>query len=165
VVAIKNKKQGLIDSMGNYVLAKRFEKIQPLSEGLAAIQKNNKWGYVNMASKEIIPCIYQTAGDFKNALAVVMKNGKVGFVNQVGKVVINFMYDEATNFNAFGQYWSLVTLSNKVGIINMNGVEIIPCEMDEIEKEDIHLLKIQKDSKMAYFDIISNLYLWKEEGF
>ena len=89
----------------------------------------------------------------------------IGFINQVGKVIINFMYDEATGFDAFGKYWSLVSVNNKAGVIEMNGAEIIPCEMDGIEMEDVHLLRMDKGSKMAYFNTSTNSYVWKEEGF
>jgi hypothetical protein len=161
-VAEKNKKQWLMDTTERYIAAKGFERIEPFSEGLAAIQKKGKWGYINAAEKIQIPCIYQSAGYFKNDLAKVTKKDQVGFINKKGKMMIDFMYDEATDFNAFGKNWSLVSRLGKVGIIDMMGNELIPCEMDEIKQEDTHLLRIEKDATVSYYDMQTANYLWKE---
>ena len=87
-----------------------------------------------------------------------------GFFQQ-GKIIIDFIYDEASDFGVFGRDWSLVTLNDKLGIIDRTGNEIIPSEMDDIQKEDSHLLKMEKDSKIAYYDLIKGAFLWKEVGF
>ena len=164
-VAEKKQMQGLIDTTGKYITAKNFERIDVFSEGLAAIQKKEKWGYLNSSAKVQIPYTYETAGYFKNNLARVTKKGKIGFINKEGKVVIDFLYDEATNFDMFERPWSLVTKNNKKGIIDEIGREIISCEMDDIKSEEMNLLKVEKKSKIAYFDMKKKSFLWKEEGF
>lgn len=165
VVTEKNKKQGLIDSLGKEIIPKNFDRIEPLSEGLAAIQKKGKWGYIDSTSKMKIPCTFQTAFSFKKGLARVSKKDRIGFINQKGKVMIDFAYQEATDFTAFGKDWSIVTRNNKLGIIDKDGVEIISCEADDIQKEDDHLLRIEKNSKIGYYDLLKGSYIWQEEGF
>ena len=164
VIAEKNNKQGLIDKTGKYLTAKDYERIEPFSEGYAAVQKKNKWGYMDDKMKLQIQYLYQSADEFNNGIAKVLdKNGKIGFINQKGKTVISFIFDGADKFiNGF----CLVEIENKKGIIDLSGALIIACELDKIAPYyGSSILKLEKNSKLAYYNLLSQGYLWKEEGY
>lgn len=163
VVAEKNKKQGLIDKTGKYVTSKDFNKIEPFSEDLAAVQHKDKWGYIDRKMKLQIQYKYLSAGNFIEGIAkVVDKSKKIGFINHSGKVAIDFLFDEAADFK---NGLCNVIIEDKMGIIDYTGTSIIPCELDAITPVNSTVLKLEKNSKMAYYNLLTREYFWKEEGF
>ncbi|MES2590406.1 MAG: WG repeat-containing protein [Bacteroidota bacterium] len=162
-VAEKNRKQGLIDKTGKYITPKDFNKIEPFSEDLAAVQRKDKWGYIDRKMKLQIQSKYLSAGNFIEGIAkVVDKSKKTGFINHSGKVAIDFLFDEAADFK---NGLCNVIIEDKMGIIDYTGTSIIPCELDAITPVNITVLKLEKNSKMAYYNILTREYFWKEEGF
>lgn len=162
-VAEKNKKQGLIDKKGKYVTTKNFDRIKPFSEGLAANQRKDKWGYIDEKAKVQIQYLYKSADEFINGIAKVTdKNGKIGFINRSGKTAINFLFDEA---DIFKNGLCTVLIDEKKGIIDASGVWILPCEFDSIIQINGSVLKLEKNSKIAYYNILNREYFWKEIGF
>ena len=78
-----------LDSEGNKLFNKQFEKVWKFSEGLAAVEQNDKWGYINTKGEVVIPCIYDSFGNFSEGLADVYQIGKGGaIINTQGKVIM-----------------------------------------------------------------------------
>lgn len=162
-VAEKNKKQGLINKAGKYVTPKDFVRIEPFHEGLAAAKKKEKWGYIDEKMKVQIPYNFSAANEFNNGMAKVAdKNGSIGFIDKSGKPLIDLQFDEAGTFK---NGWCTVVIDEKSGIIDPTGSWILPCELDVIAQVKGNILRLEKNSKLAYFNIHNRNYFWKEEGF
>ncbi len=87
------KKWGYIDSVGNFVIDRQFEKIGPFSEGLAAVTKDGKkWGYIDKSGKFEIEPTYLVAEPFSEGMAAVVttQNPSDGrkFIDKTGKIVL-----------------------------------------------------------------------------
>ena len=95
-------------------------------------------------------------------MAKVKKNDKVGFIDKAGKSVIGFNYDEAEDFK---NRLSVVTIDDKLGFIDNSGNTVIPCEWDTITNLTGSIIKVEKNKKIAYYNIKDLEYIWKEEGF
>jgi hypothetical protein len=163
VVAELNNKQHLINRKGKSINKTEYTRIQPFSSGLAAVELNGKWGYIDTTFKIKIPCAYQYAGEFTDTLAKVRdENGKVGFINKSGSVSIPLIYDDATSFKN-GQ--SIVTISGKLGLIDLWGRSIVECSLDDIKEVNDQMYLFKKAEKMAYFNFKDFSYFWKEEDF
>ena len=77
-----------VDSEGNKLFNKQFERVRNFSEGLAPVRKNDKWGYINTQGEEVVPCIYDDVWDFSEGLARVEQNGEWSIINKEGKVIV-----------------------------------------------------------------------------
>lgn len=164
VTAEKHKKQGLIDKTNKYITAKDFVRIEPYSEGLAAAKKKEKWGYIDEKQKVQIQYNFLSAESFIDGMAKVKdKSGKTGFIGHNGKPIIDFSFDEA---GVFKNGLCDVVIDEKTGFIDAQGTWIIPCEMDAVTPlYGGAVLKLEKNSKLAYFSVFRKTYFWKEYGF
>ena len=77
-----------VDSEGNELFNKQFEKVSCFFEGLARVEQNEKSGFINTKGEVIIPCIYDDAWNFNEGLAAVKQNGKWSIINKEGKVIV-----------------------------------------------------------------------------
>lgn len=132
-------------------IAKRYNKMEYLKEGLARVQAidNTKYGFINVSGKEVIPCVYDDSGEFCEGLAWAKKGGKYGFIDKNGKEVIPFMYDGAGDFYA-GLAWA--KKGGKYGFIDKNGKEIIPFMYDEAKRFNEGLAAVNKNGKWGFVD-------------
>jgi hypothetical protein len=131
---------------------------------LAAAKRKDKWGYIDEKQKLQIQYIYTDADDFTDGIAKVTdKRGKIGFVNKNGKTAIDFLFDET---GIFKNGLCSVVIDEKIGFIDLSGTWVIPCEMDAVTPiNGGTILKLEKNSKMAYFSLSRKVYFWKQEGF
>ena len=58
-------------------LAKKYDDISRLYDGLARFDYKGKIGFIDKLGKVVIPCMYDDAYSFSDALACVKLNGKV----------------------------------------------------------------------------------------
>jgi hypothetical protein len=58
-----------------------------------------------------------------------------------------------------------VMLEDKIGFVDLSGKFIVPCEIDNVDKVNVNVLKFEKNSKIAYYNILTRNYIWKEEGY
>lgn len=158
VIAQKDGKQGIIDRSGNYLTTKSYDRIGIFSHGLAAVKKSDKWGYIDVDMKLVIPHKYLTAKEFTDSIAKVTDElGKVGFINMKGEPIIDFIYDDAQQLK---DGWIIVTIKDRKGLINISGKTAIPCKNDNITKISDNILKIVSNSNLAYFNTVSEKYIW-----
>ena len=87
---------GLANSSGRVILNPLYCKINPFSEGLAAILSYKLWGFVNTEGNIIVAPQYMTVEAFNNGVSKVSVHGdKFGFINKEGNgVIINDSYIE-----------------------------------------------------------------------
>jgi hypothetical protein len=92
------------DLEGNIVIDQndKYSKVEPFSNGYAAVKKNNKWGYINKKGEIVIPFDFDVANPFsENGLASVVVNKKTGFINAKGDVVIPLIYENPYSAYSF----------------------------------------------------------------
>jgi hypothetical protein len=62
---------GFINTMGEFVIAPRYENATAFSEGLAAVQQDDRWGYVDPTGTTVIAPAYRQATEFSQGFAFV----------------------------------------------------------------------------------------------
>ena len=85
-----------------------------------------------------------------------------GYVNDAGEVVVPAEYAEASGFT---QGVAVVKRGEFSCVIGKTGEYLIPCAMDEIVILEGDILRLEKEDKMAYFDLRTKKYMWKSAGF
>ena len=78
-----------VDSEGNKLFNKQFERVRNFFEGLASVKQDGKSGFINTQGEVVIPCIYHWAAwRFTEGLARIKQNDKLSLINKEGKVIV-----------------------------------------------------------------------------
>lgn len=138
VVAFKNEKFILVDTLGNTLTTNGYEYINvKTNDNYFFVRKNDKFGVINSKGEVVIPFIYndyytdwgtEYISVFQNGLCMVKsQNNKYGFVNKKGEIVIKPIYKEIMN-----PKWSegtiVLELNGFAGIVDTLGKTIVPFE-------------------------------------
>jgi hypothetical protein len=97
IKAEKGKKEGLIDSIGNVILAPKYAYIKTFNTSKEIFQygSNKNWGIVQKGDSILQDSIFEFIGYIKEDKgALVLKNKKVGLLNVFGQLVLPVEYDE-----------------------------------------------------------------------
>ncbi len=123
-----DKKYGLINRKGEYIVPPRYANLQNISEGLAAFQDEpaGKWGYIDLEGKQVIVPRFDYAHEFSEGLAEVTLKGKSGFIDKKGKIVIPIEYDFVDRFS---EGLASVSKDKKDYFIDKRGKVILPPEL------------------------------------
>ena len=70
------------------VIAPQYDKTEPFSNGLAAVQSKSKWGYIDKKGMMIVQTQFDAAGPFAEGLAQIQIANKMGYIDATGKIVI-----------------------------------------------------------------------------
>ncbi len=120
---------GAIDWEGKTVIPFIYNRVEPFSEGLAAVSDKNGTGFVNRNGEVVIPLQFEEAKPFSDGLAVVKKkDGTYAYIDKTGKIVI-----DAANYRhveSFSEGLAMVRSSDarRAGFIDQTGKEVIPCQ-------------------------------------
>lgn len=99
-----------------------------------AVKYNGKMGYFDLNGKEVIPCIYTKVGFNKRGLLICSYNrscNEYEILNTKGQIIAyKGKYDLFDNNTSEEKL--IVRRNQKWGCINTSGIEIIPCEYDDI---------------------------------
>lgn len=163
----------MIDSTGQFVSQKKFDKIRFFKEGLSVVKEKDseeedyidKFGYMNKSGEYAITPRYNYANDFSEGLASVgiksiFTKGEMkwGFIDKKGNYMIPAIYDDAGDFvNDVAK----ISLNGKWGYINKNGEEVVVPQFSYAR--DFHEgLALVKNSvgEYAYIDLKGN-YVYK----
>lgn len=152
-----NGKWGVINGEGNKVIACVYDCELNFSEGVAVAHivglENGKFGYVDKQGKEVVPYIYDGAFAFNDGLArVYVREGETelwtAIDKQANEVLPRGKYD--LSLSTFDDGMARVKADGKIGYVDKQGREVIPCIYDghRVAYDDMLLLK--KDGKWGF---------------
>jgi len=141
------------NSKNNYELASNSVGLEQntIPRNLYRVIKDKKYGFLNRSGEEVIPCIYDDVSIFKNgkAIAKINKNKFYITTENEKKPKLHKSYSTIQPFSEFG--FSIVTNNEFSGIIDTNGIEIIPTIYEYIEETDKHFI-IRKNNYFGVFN-------------
>jgi hypothetical protein len=70
------------------VIPRTFERVQPFSEGLAAVRIDGRFGYIDPTGKVIIKPQFDLAGKFNDGMAEVRVGDYTGVIGRDGKMLV-----------------------------------------------------------------------------
>lgn len=88
---------------------------------------------------------------------VVNNKGKFGYADENGQLVVGYKYSYIGSFDENGL--ALVMKGNKYGLINQDGVEVLPATYDNISDFDHGVAQITKGKKVGLIDEKANIIL------
>jgi hypothetical protein len=94
--------------------------------------KGEKYGYSDLDRNLVVDAIYDNAKSMNRGIGVVTKAGSIGAVNQIGNTIAEFKYQDIYIEEANDKTYLIVKQNKLYGLIDDKGVEIIPCEFEDV---------------------------------
>jgi hypothetical protein len=128
-------KYGLIDSLGNVLLEAKYDEVSYYSQLYVLAMYNGKWGLVNLKDEIHVPFAHEESIHYYGTrLPLLFKNEHhfiAMFDKSTGKTYPLEGYDKVSDeFIVHG--YLLVTRDKKVGLVNLEGKEVLPVIYDRI---------------------------------
>jgi len=121
-------KWGLINNKGKVVIKPKYDDIENMYNGLAAVEVDGKWGYINSKGELVIKPVFYKAGPFNHGAApAVTKDFKWGLVNKKGEFIELSEYEY---IEPVMEGLALVKKDGKYGYINTKGKLVIDTKYD-----------------------------------
>ncbi len=165
-----NNKYTIIDPNGKELVPIIYDNIfKPNgSYPMLVVVKGKKHGLIDLNGKEIYPCMYEDIiieryySEFNSPPPCIKLNNKYAVGNYSGKILSKFQFDKIEWKKGHYFVFGIVTLNNKMGIIDTLGKEIIPIKYDLIDdyvdfsdEKKIQLVKL--NGKFGYISSKGNL--------
>lgn len=110
---------------------REYDEVEPVIEGMAAVEKRDRWGYVDSDGNLVIDCQYDDAENFSEGLAAVENDHDLyGYIDKTGAVVIPFQFEDADSFH---EGLAAVEINGLWGYIDKAGKVVIPCQYNDAE--------------------------------
>lgn len=125
------KKQGIIDTAGKTIIPVMYDALSDkFHNGLVIAMKEKKWGALDTNHVTVIPFEYDDIRNFYKQITAVKKGTKFGFIKRNNEPITEYIYDFV------GHDWYMdglteVWRNGKVGYVNEQAIEVIPCIYDE----------------------------------
>jgi hypothetical protein len=146
----RNHRYGAIDKNGEVVIPVKYPRLDAFSEGKAAClpylkkdKKGNRLAYMDTKGNLITKASYKMAGPFVNGWARVLADSFFQYISLDGLKIKEKRYTALKDFN---DSIGVVSVKNRVALVNSRGIYITPFNFSEIKaiSEGKALLKINK---------------------
>lgn len=151
----RNRKEGLIDSMGKEIIKIEYDHADVVSNGWILTLKDREEGYFEFirpgGATMKNGARYEDAKSFMNGFAAVKKDGTWRLIDTFGTEIKTLDYGE------IGDLWdgvACVEKDGKWGVVNSNWIKIIEPVYDEIDDEEFSggVAWVRKDDKWGLID-------------
>ncbi|MCH5220144.1 MAG: WG repeat-containing protein [Muribaculaceae bacterium] len=123
---------GFIDTKGKKLTPLDYDDARDFHRGIAAVMKDDKWGFIDTRGHEIIPCHYDNVSyESINRLKVTLDD-RVLFFDKTGKPLVDEHYLPYDFVGEPIEELTEVIRNQRVGYVDEDGVEVIPCQYDQI---------------------------------
>ena len=150
-VVEKNGLQGVMDTKGDMLVNCEYDTIELWSEGIVVASQKSDFSYSHKLSclhsldgKTVSTYKYSKISSLKDGYADAERNGIVGKINDQGHEDYDMSEKLTTNLTrrrCFGKW----------DVVDLNGLQILPCEYDAIELfEERMLLTTVKSTNSSY---------------
>jgi len=128
------------DTKGNVVIPfdAGYDSIEPFGDWLK-VGKGKCFGLVNEKGETVLPCEYEKFSHIHAGIYYFSKNNKTGILDKnKGKIVAQCEYDKVQPIWDYSEGYThfIVEKDNKLGLIDIDGNVIVPCECSEIYQYD-----------------------------
>jgi hypothetical protein len=157
LIALKNKKFGLITCFNNNVLPFEYENISDIKHNQCIIKKNESFYLYDLTKKAFQTLNYEWLDNMHSEWIRVKRNGKYGIVNYRNESIINCDYDriKICNDSLF-----LVVKNEFFGLLNQKNEVVLPIEniYEESVEKEILVTKNYKKVITALGESVVNNY-------
>ncbi len=155
-----NGKYGYKLGDGQIVIVPQFDWAGCFEDDCAPVCVDNRYGHINKLGEIIIPCVYDHADNFHNGLALV-REGEMCYLidkSQSIRVILNSIYESLCPYPDT-ELLMVKSRENLVGLINREGIEILPTIYNKIFPIINGRARVCKGSHWGYIDGFGTLVI------
>jgi hypothetical protein len=139
----KNEKYGIMNLDGEEILSPKFDKIKYDIQNFIFVQNENLWGIFDAQINEILPLEWQDWVSFSGSIIRLRKKeNAVLFDLNTRQFITNKKYD---NYIPYSDDKIVVRQGKKVGLINLEGRELLTCRYSEIQPFTNELYRVKNE--------------------
>jgi hypothetical protein len=161
----KAKKMGLINQLGESVLAPRYDGIGMISNGIVPVERNGEWYYVVLGSgKAISSNKYEEAAPFMNGIAYGRRlDGEVVVIDTTGQETDMSGLEEIVWTTEDSIY--AARTDSSVALFRYPREEMLSAQFDQLRLVDPAMVEVRRNGRFAYYRLDQQRFIWKQEGF
>ena len=153
----KDGNYGIVDEKGKIIIEPQYEEMEKISdnvkEGFVVKKKDSKRGVIDYFGKTILDLNYEEIKNIYNEKYIVIKEqGNEKLVDRDGKVVLENTGNEIIGFSKNIQDDIIIKKDGKIGVINIEGKNIIEPQYEELEETKPGAYIAKKDGKYGVID-------------
>lgn len=165
----KEKKVGIIDVKGEYILKPTYHVIKPSKDGYAKAKLNDRWGIIDATGKEVVEPIYEHIGNYYKGTTWAKLGKEYGLVVNGKFTPLAGVLD----IWDFSEDLAYAKKGEKVGFIDTKGNWVIEPKYDKVRAFSKGLAPVNVGGKWGFIDkggklVISPIYndaeLFSEDG-
>jgi len=148
-------KLGYIDSNGIIKVEPKFETFpnyienSQFTDNFALVKSKGKYGIIDKGGKFSIPNIYTQLGEYSSLIA--FNKGKLwGYIDSKNQVILKPSFDWAESFQGDN---AIVAKFDQQGVINRQGLQLVPIEFDEISRMDKERFLVTIEERIGLYGI------------
>lgn len=139
----KGEKYGIMNRDGEEILPPKFDKVKYDIQNFVFVQNENLWGVFDIQINEVLPLEWQSWVSFNsNIIRLQKKENTVLFNLNTLQFITNKKYD---NYIPYSDDKIVVRQGIKVGLINLQGQELLTCRYSEIQPFVNDLYRVKDD--------------------
>lgn len=151
----KTKKYGFINEQMELVVPCEYDFCGHFVDDLAFTYDNKVAFQIDQAGNihELPSYDYYEVSNFSDGLALVRKDkeGNYAYINKEGKEIINVFYPKGCSSFREGLAM-VVNADRKIGFIDKTGIEVIPCQFDNITRFSEGLASVNINDKYGFIN-------------
>ena len=151
----KDNKYGYINKNGAIIIPIELEKFPnyfqfgQFKNGHVKVIEKGKYALIDSMGVRIFPPIFSNIGDF-GKLTPITRGDKWGYADSNARLVIRYIYDYAYPFI---NDVAIVQNQGKMGVINLEGENVLPFEFRTIQEFKENYLLVKKEDLFAVYTI------------
>ena len=149
---IPDRRYGVIDRKGHYIVRPKYDEIHPFKNGYAKVKSFDLWGIINQNGLEVVSPIYTDITFYLNKAIVKNYDNKYSLISLDGNVLSKFKYDYLSFYdNKIGKF----NRNNLYGFMDINGNEVIEPKYDVIKDSNFNnegLCAVMHNNKWGYIN-------------
>ncbi|MGB5030327.1 MAG: WG repeat-containing protein [Chitinophagaceae bacterium] len=153
-------KWGFINKEGVLLISPKYELADRFTEEMAWVKTDyGLYGYVNKLGEEVIYPMYEDAQSYSEGLAAVrtLMEGGISsyiYIDKKGDMIISNVGEGISWANPFQGGYAVVNKGrDKTGLIDKKGIEVIPCQYEEIGELSDSMIAVKENGKWGYYKI------------
>lgn len=139
----RNGRIGLLNQYGQEVIAPKYDDVKVLDSLLFGVLDAQEWAVMNLDGQIILRNDYEQVQIWDSRYIGFKKDRKWGLASIKGEILAHAKFDELEWGNDFFQ----TKIKNKLGLLSLDGKEILANESDEIKAYNSELFFFQKNKR------------------
>ena len=148
-VALKDKKYGVIDTLGRFLLKPKYDHIKSFGSSYG-IQKKDGWAIMDSVFKVVSDYDFEGFDLINKRYILFRQNGKVGLMDLNLNVIIDALYTSIMQQDHF----FIVSSESGNALVDRNGAQIVPSNSWFIYSIDLNYLGVIDETSGAIIQYV-----------